>query len=280
MSPDKKACLLFLFCLFAVTVFSQDLYNFRNSAQFAEYLKQSGQYELAASEYERLVFMRPDSQELKYHLLDCYILANNLKQTIKRANQLQTDGDSVIESYRVWALMKSGNFPHATQILSSSSSLSAESGRYYQAWNLILQDKYREASVLLKNQKTEGYTPQSLMVDISCEGLGLPRRSPAVAGIFSAIVPGTGKMYSGEIKDGAIAFITIGLMSYQAYRGFKRDGKNSVYGWIFGSISTGFYLGNIYGATRSAKRFNERQKRNLKQRIEKDFTVHRPAVGS
>ncbi|NJK95022.1 MAG: hypothetical protein HC830_14870 [Bacteroidetes bacterium] len=85
---------------------------------------------------------------------------------------------------------------------------------------------------------------------------------------FSVVIPGAGKAYSGYWKDGLISLMFVAATGWQSYRGFDRNGSSSVSGWIWGSISTGFYLGNIYGSFKSAKRFNNRQNELLHKHAE------------
>jgi hypothetical protein len=88
---------------------------------------------------------------------------------------------------------------------------------------------------------------------------------------MSTIVPGTGRFYTGDWKDAIISMITIGVTGYQAYRGFTIKGTKSAYGWVYGTIATGFYLGNIYGSFSSAKRYNKRKSEKLDQKIDGAF---------
>ena len=102
-------------------------------------------------------------------------------------------------------------------------------------------------------------------------GNALPHKSPFLAGAFSTIIPGSGKFYTGDWKDGIISLVMVSAIAYQAYRGFDRAGVSSVYGWIYGTIAAGFYLGNIYGSVKSAQRYNKRKAENLGKRIEESF---------
>jgi len=81
-----------------------------------------------------------------------------------------------------------------------------------------------------------------------------PYKSPAWAGIFSAIVPGSGKIYVGEWGDGIAGFLITGLFAYLAYDNFKND--NTTKAWIFTGIGAFFYAGNIYGSVAAAQIFN------------------------
>ena len=71
---------------------------------------------------------------------------------------------------------------------------------------------------------------------------------------MSALIPGSGKIYAGEIGDGIIAAIATGLCGYLAYDNFKA--KHNFRGWLFGGLSAFFYAGNIYGSAASAQIYN------------------------
>ena len=92
-----------------------------------------------------------------------------------------------------------------------------------------------------------------LFIDLS---ENLDYRSPALAGIFSAVIPGSGKMYVGEWGDGITGLLLTGLFAFLAYDNFKAD--HTTRAWIFTGIGTFFYAGNIYGSISSAQIFNAR----------------------
>jgi TM2 domain-containing membrane protein YozV len=81
-----------------------------------------------------------------------------------------------------------------------------------------------------------------------------PYKSQALAGIFSAVIPGSGKMYVGEWGDGITAFLVSGLFAFLAYDNFKAD--HNTRAWIFTGLGTLFYGGNIYGSVASAQIYN------------------------
>ena len=83
---------------------------------------------------------------------------------------------------------------------------------------------------------------------------------------MSAIIPGSGKFYTGRWRDGAVAFLFVSLNTWQAYRAFNKNGINSIYGWIFGTISLTFYSANIYGSYKSALNFNKKILNNLHEK--------------
>jgi len=77
-----------------------------------------------------------------------------------------------------------------------------------------------------------------------------PNKNPALAGIMSAVIPGSGKMYVGEWGDGIMAFITTGLFAFLAYDNFKAD--HNTRAWIFTGLGAFFYVGNVYGSVAAA----------------------------
>ncbi|GMU95109.1 hypothetical protein [Ignavibacterium album] len=79
-------------------------------------------------------------------------------------------------------------------------------------------------------------------------------KSETVAGILSAIIPGSGKIYTEEYSDGITAFILTGIFSYLAYNNLKHE--HNFRGYLFTGIAAGFYFGNIYGSVASAQIFN------------------------
>lgn len=97
-------------------------------------------------------------------------------------------------------------------------------------------------------------------------------KSELVAGILSAIVPGSGKIYTEEYGDGVTAFLLTGIFTYLAYDNFKNDHKFR--GYLFTGIASGFYLGNIYGSVASAQIFNAKVDFNFLESLS-DFLINR-----
>jgi hypothetical protein len=272
-----KITIALIWGLLAITnLRAQNLFDATNSFQFAQYLQQGGQFNLAAIEFERLVFMLPEKDSLKVNLLDCYLLDRNFEAVHRRALQFQpqnNDARSIFHSYASFALLSNQQYETATLFLNSQNSLTDSGKYYYQAWSLILQDQYKEAQTIV--EKFKNNKAFFGLQAVQEESLKLPRKSPFVAGLLSTLVPGSGKWYAHERKDAIIGFLSIAALSYQAYRGFRKDGQKSVYGWISAGLGAGFYLGNIYGSAKSAKRFNKRQYAKLRPSIEKNFTIYR-----
>jgi hypothetical protein len=70
-----------------------------------------------------------------------------------------------------------------------------------------------------------------------------------VAGIMSAIIPGSGKVYAGKTGQGVITFIQNVALGFQAYEAYRKDGWRSPRFLLYSSLFSFFYVGNIWGST-------------------------------
>ena len=82
------------------------------------------------------------------------------------------------------------------------------------------------------------------------------KKSLTTAALLSTIIPGAGKIYTGEIGDGITALITTALSAYLAYTNFEAD--HQFRGWLFTGLTAFFYGGSIYGSAASAQIYNAR----------------------
>jgi len=92
-----------------------------------------------------------------------------------------------------------------------------------------------------------------------------PPKSPALAGIFSAIVPGTGTLYNSQYLKG-ILFIIIfaGLVTVQTHGGGQP---------FMGLLLAGFYFFQIIEAVQTAKSINRQEL--LESEAEKEPSVEK-----
>ncbi len=79
-------------------------------------------------------------------------------------------------------------------------------------------------------------------------------KSETLSGVLSAIIPGLGKIYVGEIGDGITALLFNGVLGFLAYNNFKANHKFRA--WLFTGLTAVFYGGNIYGSVAAAQIYN------------------------
>lgn len=269
---------LLIFLLFInLPLAAQDLYNFENSKKFAEYLSKSGQYELAAREYERLIFMNNQNDSLKTTLFAMYRKAGKYDEGINRVKQLYTNLDIIPASsaleYSKLLLLKS-DYQIANDFLTSNQNIAQSDKIILMATSEVLQDNYKQAKEILAVLKPEDHKLAADFQNLVNQSFKIKKKSPAVAGLMSAIVPGTGRFYARDWRDGIVAMLFTGVMAFQSYRGFSKSGVESTRGWIYGAIGFGFYLGNIHGSVVSAKNYNRKSYQRIRTKVDNLFNAY------
>ena len=96
------------------------------------------------------------------------------------------------------------------------------------------------------------HDPDGRLVDpVLQKQLHKTQKSPLLAGMMSAILPGSGRIYAGRFLDGIMGMWMMYLVGNSAYNAIKNE--RPISGPLFG-IAAGFvYLGEIYGGWRAAK---------------------------
>lgn len=90
------------------------------------------------------------------------------------------------------------------------------------------------------------------------------KKSPLMAGIFSAILPGLGMAYLNKPRASIGNFAIVGGFGYQTYESYKIFGLKHPLTIINGAFFTGFYLVNIIGSYLEVKKnLSERKKQYL-----------------
>jgi hypothetical protein len=264
-----KKTLLFATLLVSSFIVSaqQDLYNYENSRRFGEYLLKSGQFELATKEYERLVFLNSSNDTLKLNLLKAYRLNEKFETGILRAQQLYPATENLPFSHSIEyskLLMNDRQWTTANAFWDKSENMLKDDRQLFKTSASIFNTDFKTAKSYLRliddstNVLAVNY---NRIVD---EGLYGKSKSPFLAGALSTVIPGLGRVYTGDWKDGLVSLIFTAGMAFQSYRGFNKDGIKSTRGWIYGGVGAGFYLGNIYGSVKSTKNKNKK-KTNLLQ---------------
>lgn len=273
----KKTLLILFIIIYNTSAIAQDLYNFENTKKFAEYLAKSGQYDLATREFERLTFMSPENDTLKSSLLSMYRRSGKYDEALIRGKQLYPELTSMSASSAVEygrTLLLKSDYKSAKSFWETNSNLSSADKTILSATSDVLQDNYKSANEILKTLKPEDHKLAINYKDLTEQAKAIKRKSPALAGIMSAIIPGSGRMYAKDWKDGIVSIFFVGTMAAQAIRGFNKSGVKSTRGWIYGGIGFGFYLGNIYGSVVSAKGYNKKSHLGIRTKIENLFNSY------
>ena len=93
-------------------------------------------------------------------------------------------------------------------------------------------------------------------------------KSPGLALVMSAIIPGSGKAYTNRWGDALMSLLFVSSNAIVSYRAFSKKGIKSTNGWLFGTLSLSFYVGNIWGSYRAAKQYNNHINHTYKHNAE------------
>ena len=252
----------------------EDLYNLQNSEKYARYLLAGRQYKLAAEELERLVFLDKSNEEYKNLLITAYYKTGNSRKAIERLHQLYNGNlpampESISSKYLV-LLQESDSLPQILHYLDSDIKIKNTDKLLFKWSNFMLNKSFVDAKRFLDTHPQELGSIKEI-AQINDFALKQKHKSPWLAGTLSAIIPGLGKVYTGNYVDAATAFIFVGGNAFQAYRGFQKNGSKSAFGWIFGTIAAGFYVGNIFGSAKAAIRFNNLKFYETKTKVDTYF---------
>jgi hypothetical protein len=272
-TPLRGFFLCVFWAFFGQSTQAQDLFDQSHTLQYAKYLMRSGNYEQAGLEYQRLAFMRPENDTFKVELLRAYRLGKQYDLGIKQY-QTWKDGQSSIgqpvqfEFAKV--LLIGGHAPDAIAFAGTPGNLSAPTDQQVQLYGYLLQQDWPNARQRYDNWPESTPLPgKNSIGPLFQRADGMRYKKPWVAAGLSAVLPGAGKAYTDDWVDGAIALLMVGLNTVQCYRRFDRQGIDSAWGWFHGGFAVGFYVGNVYGAHKAARMYNQRKKHKLQHETER-----------
>lgn len=270
MSPSQFVCLvIFLFSFLyngVQKINAQSIYDFSSSQKYASYLIESSKFVEGAEEYERMLRQFPGNDSLRWFAGAAWYRAGKPEKALDLVAGIPPVTPSRAAMLLIWKLecgesLKtdslqliynrfSPDFRSDAEILSRFSN--AQIRRKY-----IFQDTFGTPDLRNLHKQLDAFK----------------WKHPGKAAIMSALVPGLGKLYCKDYKDALFSFLYVSLSSFQVMRGLdKKNGQWATYSLIFAGVGGVFYLGNIYGAYQSAKRYNRNATREFRQQALKKFS--------
>lgn len=245
--------------LYSYAIQAQNLYDLEHTLRFAQYLYNTQQYTLASQEFERAVFLDSTNTKAQLYLIKSYRKSGATKPGLFIMKRLW--GDSLLNLPKEFAieyiklLVDEQQFSKAKNYLHKNQNINYSQKQEFKTALLLLANNYNEAYRMII--RSPGMDMEIQELATTCKLW--KKKKPALAACMSGVVPGSGKIYAGDWKNGLLSLFIVSANAWQAYRGFEKNGTKSVYGWIFSTITLAFYGGNIYGGYRAAKQFNQLQ---------------------
>lgn len=246
-----------------------------NVRKFADFLYTQADYLRAAGEYQRYLFFlseaAADAADIRYRIALCYRFAGQADHAIQSFQGLVQMYPGSLSADRAYyqigaTYFLTDQFQQSARFLRENLPLITDEVHRAEAEQLIglsylMQKEWTEAGEIFEELQDSGISSVRQKANVyhayTERGGHLPTRSPLLAGVLSTVVPGAGRLYTGQFGDALTSLLLVGLMGWQTYDGFQRDGLSSVKGWTFGTLGSIFYIGNIYGSVLSARVYND-----------------------
>ena len=112
------------------------------------------------------------------------------------------------------------------------------------------------------------------LLKISDEVRNHRSKSPLVAGLLSAIIRGSGKLYAGKKGEAVATFLSTAWIGFVTWENYRKCGLKSFRTITFGTFFAGAYASNIYGSVFSVSVVENNYRENVKSTIL--FNMHIP----
>lgn len=99
------------------------------------------------------------------------------------------------------------------------------------------------------------------------------RKSPLLAGLMSAVLPGSGKFYAGYRGQAISAMVPTFIFAAAAAESYYRAGPKSAQFITAASLFGIFYVGNIWGSVLSVKTFYELRNNEIHNNVMLDLHI-------
>jgi len=254
-----KVVFVIVLSILSTGISSQNWCDYNSTMSFANHLMSRGMYEEAIVELQRIHFFMPGDSVVPRLMAKAICRSSNPEHYINELNSLcfkkRDDPDVVMPCINAFIRI---NMPLRAIELIANSEISDSLKEYLTAICHI-----KSGNVDMAKKSLSGNREYASLVKFFNAWEGASHRSPFLAGIMSAILPGTGKIYTGYWKDGLFSMLFIGSMAGVSYYIYATRGLNS--GWLyFTSIVTfSFYMANIYGSIKSAHLYNKKKYEEL-----------------
>lgn len=250
---------------------------------FADYLFQQKEFSMAAKEYHRIFFFsQNDSLTMNAHYKLGLSYMGLAQWNRARSIFSNVINESKNEDLKEAALYNQGACHSQAGDFTSARRQYDRIIASFPNGNLTVQSKMMRALTFVDEaqwvqagaafMQVSGDYPQTpaglisgRMAIKSEQAARIPERSPLLAGLLSAILPGSGQALSGRIGDGFYSLVLTSTFGYLAYRLADEDKTASAA--VCSVIGFSFYLGNIYGAQNTARRSYAQKIHNVQEAI-------------
>ena len=271
-----KRLLVLICCLAGLSGHSQSL---QENLGFYQYLINNKAYQEARTLLDML--QDTDSASINFYKGKTHYYQQQLDSAIFYLDQVTPGHPQHTEASFFGALGKGYNRHYTGAIkqvasITPSDSLKMHLRNYELAgYHLLNRDfiQFKTYSSYFRQQHYQ-FSKQELSFLAIADDLENHRyRSPALAGLYSALIPGLGRVYGGKVGMGIGTFLTTAVFGLQAWEAYDKDGPRSARFAIFGSLFSIFYIGNIWGSVFTVKIANDEFDEAVNRQIMLDLHI-------
>ncbi len=254
---------------------------------FAESLVAEGDYYRAITEYKRFLHYHPDdplAPQARLEIARSLLAGKRWEQADAALEKVWQDyptSPAAKKARKLYAdsAMERGSIDVAhqryqLQLETTSSATDSAALNYQIGWSYLKENRIDEASQSFAKLDTP-------LADELQEALDnyrqLPRKSPRLAGVLSAALPGAGQLYTDRPRQAGVAFTLNAAFIYGAIEAWNNE--NYTVAGLLGLFEIGWYGGNIYNAMNNAHKINrqrdEAERERLRQRFGLSLGMHK-----
>ena len=251
---------------------------------------EEGEYYRAITEYKKFLFLFPDSEKADYALFRVGLASYRGEEYETAAHTFATvretygggrvaAGSAYYEGLSLWNLGRFDRAESAFDGVVATDPASEYAPLALLGKSLVSYDRKNIPGCRNELERFLASYPEDHRADNVRETIALldnnrelPRKSPVLAGVMSAVVPGSGYMYAGRYGDGIMALIVNGLFIAGTVVAIHQE--NYAVAGIVGGIGLPFYVGNIYGSANAATKWNIGVRKEFRGKIAVSLDYH------
>ncbi len=240
--------------------------------KMADAFMEEGEYYRAITEYKKFLILFPDSEKtdyVMYRIGIAYYSGEEYESSLHSFSSLRENFpisqyipiSSYYEGLSYWKLKRYENARTSFESLANSYPNSEIAPSAIIAGSLVSLEDGDIISSLHGLEKLVSQYPEHSRSENAKEAIklleqyqDLPEKSQTLAGIMSAVIPGSGYIYAEHYGDGVTAFLINALFIAGTITALNQE--NYAVAVIAGGIGLPFYVGNIYGSANAAKKWN------------------------
>ncbi len=239
---------------------------------FANHLFEEGDYYRAITEYKRLLFISSNPSEQRFarqRILSAFKRAGRLEEASAYLDNFTNDQFRYMEKAKLHLLMNDTG--QARQYLKL---IESDTVHILLGWSYMMDGDWensQKAFQRIPDDSPLSATANSLVTSAEEAEHTIPRKSPVLSGLLSALIPGAGRFYTERPGDGLFSFLTVAIPAIATYYYWHEERERATV--IAASFTAVFYLGDLYGAVMSAHQYNDYQKSRYTEKVNGNLLI-------